>query len=338
MHSVAELEERLSSPPQFVLNTLRALDGDLLILGAGGKMGPTLALMVARGLAEVQSPHKVIAVSRFSQPGLRNELNSRGVLTLACDLLDRQALAELPACRNVIFMAGQKFGTSGKQAQTWAVNSLVPALVAERFPEARMVVFSTGNVYPLTPVAEGGSVETDVPQPLGEYAMSCLGRERIFEYFSLATELHCAIMRLNYAVEMRYGAVLDVALKVYHGNPVDLTMGAVNVIWQGDANARAIGLLNYCSSPPFILNVTGPETVSVRSLAERLGELCGRSPIFTGKEAPSALLSNAARAHQIFGAPSVSLDQIIGWTVDWVAAGGPTLNKPTRFEVRDGTF
>lgn len=338
MKNEEQLEEMLSRPPAYVLDTVRGLDSDLLILGVGGKMGPTLARMAARALADVNSPHRVIAVARFSQPGLREKLASWGIETIACDLLDRQAVAALPESRHVIFMAGQKFGTAGQQARTWAMNSYMPALAAERFGQARVVVFSTGNVYPLTPVAQGGAVESDAPQPVGEYAMSCLGRERIFEHFSRSQGVRCAIMRLNYAVEMRYGVVLDVAQKVYAGQAVDLNMGFVNVIWQGDANAQAIGLLDHCAAPPFVLNVTGPETLSVRALAERFGVLFGRAPVFVGAEAPTALLSNAAKAQDLFGPPRVSVDQVVEWTAQWVMQSGATLNKPTHFEVRDGNF
>ncbi|MEM7125316.1 MAG: NAD(P)-dependent oxidoreductase [Chloroflexota bacterium] len=338
MNSEAELEEKLSVPPPYVLDTVQNLDSDLLILGVGGKMGPTLARMAARAIEAVGSPHKVVAVARFSQPNLRDKLEAWGIQTIACNLLDRAALVTLPESRNIIFMAGQKFGTSGQQAQTWAINSHMPALIAERFLDACIVVFSTGNVYPLTPVEQGGSLESEPPEPVGEYAMSCLGRERIFEYFSRTKGLRCAIMRLNYAVEMRYGVLLDVATKVHTGEPIDLTMGAANVIWQGDANAQAIGLLDYCNSPPFVLNVTGPETVFVRELAKRFGELFGQSPIFSGEEDPNALLSNATEAQQLFGSPTVTLAQIIEWTAAWIDSGRTTLNKPTHFEARDGRF
>lgn len=338
IHTENQLEERLSDPAPFVLEALQTLDSDLLILGVGGKMGPTLARMAARALAAIQSPFQVIAVARFSQPALRDKLAAWGVKTLPCDLLDRTALAELPESRNLIFMAGQKFGTTGNPAQTWAMNTYMPALVAERFSAARIVVFSTGNVYPLTPVVQGGSVESDPPAPVGEYANSCLGRERMFEHFSQTHGLRCAIMRLNYAIDLRYGVLLDIALKVKHNQPVDLSMGAANVIWQGDANAQALALLNYCSSPPLLLNVTGPETVSVRRVAERFGEIFGVQPIFAGSEAPTALLNNAAKAQQIFGYPRVSLHQLLDWTAAWVNAGGALLNKPTHFEARDGRF
>jgi nucleoside-diphosphate-sugar epimerase len=332
------LEALLAEPSPHALAALQTLESDLLILGVGGKMGPTLARMAAQALAAIESPFQVIAVARFSQPALRTKLEAWGVKTIACDLLDREALAALPTSRNVIFMAGQKFGTTGAPSQTWAMNTYMPALVAERFVEARVVVFSTGNVYPLTPVVQGGSIECDAPEPVGEYANSCLGRERIFEHFSLSHGLRCAIMRLNYAIEFRYGVILDVALKVKQGQPVDLSMGAANVIWQGDANAQALALLAHCSSPPFVLNVTGPETVSIRRVAERFGVIFGVPPHFTGNEAPTALLNNAAQAQRLFGYPRISLDQMIEWTAAWVNKGGAMLNKPTHFEARDGRF
>lgn len=336
--SEGALEALLAEPSPQALTALQTLDSDLLILGVGGKMGPTLARMAANALAALGSPFKVIAVARFSQPALRTTLEGWGVKTLPCDLLDRDAVAALPASRNIIFMAGQKFGTTGAPSQTWAMNTYMPALVAERFIEARVVVFSTGNVYPLTPVVRGGSIESDAPEPVGEYANSCLGRERIFEHFALTRGLRCAIMRLNYAIELRYGVILDIALKVKLGQPVDLSMGAANVIWQGDANAQALALLAHCATPPFVLNVTGPEMVSVRRVAERFGVLFGVEPHFTGSEAPTALLNNAAHAQRLFGYPRVALHQIIEWTAAWVQEGGNMLNKPTHFEARDGRF
>lgn len=336
--SESALEALLAEPSPQALAALQTLDSDLLILGVGGKMGPSLARMAAQALATLQSPFRAIAVARFSQPALRERLESWGVKTIACDLLDRAALAALPASRNVIFMAGQKFGTTGAPSQTWAMNTYMPALVAERFTEARVVVFSTGNVYPLTPVVSGGAVEGDTPAPVGEYANSCLGRERIFEHFALTRGLRCAIMRLNYAIDLRYGVLLDIALKVKHNQPVDLSMGAANVIWQGDANAQALALLDHCAAPAFVLNVTGPETVSVRRVAEHFGTIFGTQPHFTGSEAPTALLSNAAKAQQLFGYPRVALQQLIEWTAAWIDQGGAMLNKPTHFEARDGRF
>jgi nucleoside-diphosphate-sugar epimerase len=334
----AELERLLSEPSPAVVETLKTLDSDLLILGVGGKMGPTLARMAARALTAARSPRHVIAVARFSRPELRQQLEGWDIQTIAADLLDRNALAALPESRHIIFMAGQKFGTTGNPAQTWALNTYLPALVAERFRSARIVVFSTGNVYPLTPVVQGGSVERDPPEPVGEYANSCLGRERMFEYFSHTEGLRCAIMRLNYAIDLRYGVLLDIAQKVKASQPVDLGMGAANVIWQGDANAWALRLLDHCTAPPFVLNVTGPELVSVRRVAEQFGAILGTTPIFVGSEGSAALLNNAAQAQRLFGYPRISLEQMIHWTAAWVQTGGPTLNKPTHFETRDGRF
>ena len=338
IRSTDALEELLSRPTAPALAALQHLDSDIVILGVSGKMGPTLARMARRALDQLELPHKVYGVARFTQPNVRDSLEAVGVETIACDLLDRAALAALPDSSNVIFMAGQKFGTTGNQALTWAINSYLPALVCERYCTARMVVFSTGNVYPLTPIVEGGSREDDVVQPVGEYAMSCLGRERIVEYFSRTHGLRSAIMRLNYAVELRYGVLVDVAQQVYHGQPVDLSMGAANVIWQGDANGQALALLDHCTAPPAVFNVTGPETVSIRRTAEQFGKVFSVASIFTGSESPTALLSNASKSQHTFGYPSVSLQQMMQWIADWVERGGDMLNKPTHFETRDGVF
>ena len=332
------LEELLTRPTPATLAALQTLDSDLLVLGVSGKMGPTLARMAVRGIAELELPYKVYGVARFSQPYTREPLEAAGVHTISCDLLDRHALAQLPDSRNVIFMAGQKFGTTDAQPMTWGINTYLPALVAERYVDARLVAFSTGNVYPLMPVVSGGARETDEPNPMGEYAASCLGRERILEFFSRTQGLRCAIMRLNYAVEMRYGVLVDVAQRVMKGDPVDVSMGAVNVLWQGDANAQALALLAHCATPPFICNVTGPEIVSIRRVAEQFGEILGVEPHIVGSEAPTALLSNAAQAHHLFGYPTVSLQQMIVWIADWVQRGGAAHNKPTHFETRDGRF
>jgi nucleoside-diphosphate-sugar epimerase len=335
---VDQLEELLSRPTPALLTTLQTLDSDLVILGVSGKMGPTLARMAVRAIAELGLPHKVYGVARFSQPAAREPLDAAGVHTITCDLLDRAALAQLPDSANVIFMAGQKFGTTGAQHMTWGINTYLPALAAERYAQARIVAFSTGNVYPLTSVVSGGAREVDEPNPTGEYAASCLGRERIFEYFSRTQGLRCAIMRLNYAIEMRYGVLVDVARKVFNEQTIDVSMGAANVIWQGDANAQALALLSHCANPPFVCNITGPETVSIRRVAEQFGELFGMEAQFVGNEAPTALLSNAALAQQLFGYPTVSLHQMIEWIADWVQRGGAALNKPTHFETRDGRF
>ena len=336
--SDAELEERLSRPTAGLLDTLKRHSGDLLILGAGGKMGPTLARMARRGLDAVGSGRRVIAVSRFRDPAVAAGLRADGIDVIAADLLDPVALAALPDAESVIFMAGQKFGTLGAPAETWAMNAIVPARVAERFAGHRTVVFSTGNVYPLTPAAGGGPTEATPPGPIGEYAMSCLARERIFEYAAHAYGTPVALMRLNYAIDLRYGVLLDTARRVLAGQPVPLAMGFVNVIWQGDANARALQCLDLAATPADVLNLTGPDTISVRWLAERFGEFLGVTPIFRDTEAPDALLSNARRSVQLFGPPTVDLEQMLRWTVDWLRRGGRELGKPTHFEARDGRF
>ena len=333
-----QLEELLSRPTPGVLSSLMAVPGDIVILGAAGKMGPSLARMARRAIDDLDRGDRVIAVSRFSSADAEAALEADGIATVRCDLADRAALAALPDAPNVVFMAGQKFGTAAEPSATWGANVLVPALAAERYASSRIVAFSTGNVYPLVPRTSRGARETDAPAPVGEYAISCLGRERIFEYHSRRNGTPVAIVRLNYAVDLRYGVLVDLARRVRDGEPIDVTMGAVNVIWQGDANAIALQCLREAASPAFVVNVTGPETLSVRELAERLGELLGREPRFTGTEAPDALLSDASRSRELFGEPSVPTDQLIEWVAGWIGRGGRTLSKPTKFEVRDGRF
>lgn len=277
-------------------------------------------------------------MSRFSSGDLRSELESAGIGTLAADLLDEQTLAGLPEAQNVIYMAGNKFGTTGREYFTWAMNAYLPGRVAEKYKTSRIVAFSSGNIYPLTDIKFGGASEETVPSPVGEYAQSCLGRERVFEYFSRKNGTPLVNFRLNYAIDMRYGVLLEVAKAVKEGRPIDLNMGMVNVIWQGDANEMAIRSLVLCASPPVALNVTGPETVSVRWLAERFGDAFGVKPVFAGEEQPTALLSNASAAHAKLGYPRVSLRQMIEWTAEWVEAGGETLSKPTHFQERAGAF
>ena len=333
-----ELDELLSRPTPTLLAALSGVSGDILVLGAAGKMGPTLTRMARRALNELGRGDQVIAASRWSSQEAADQLRAAGVETVRCDLLDRAAVAALPNAPNVIFMAGQKFGTGEAPSTTWAMNTVVPAVVAERYAASRIVAFSTGNVYPLTPVARGGSRESDALGPVGEYASSCVGRERVFEYFSHRHGTPIIIVRLNYAIDLRYGVLVDIALCVARGQPVDLRMGYVNVIWQGDANARSLACLAHAASPPFIVNIAGPETVAVRDIAHRFGQAFGRTPIFTGHEAADALLSNASISERLFGPPLVSLDQMITWVADWVARGGPLLGKPTHFETRDGRF
>ena len=328
----------MSRPTPEVVEAMEELTGDLLILGVGGKMGPTLAKLAKRAIDESGSDKRVIGVSRFSSPGLQADLNQAGIETLPCDLLDETELQELPDVPNVIFMAGRKFGATGNEALTWAMNTYLPGRIAEKYRDSRIVVFSTGNVYPLTPISHGGATEVHSVAPIGEYAQSCLGRERVFEHASNQFSTPLAILRLNYAIDLRYGILLDIAEKVYYEKPVDLTMGAANVIWQGDANAVVLRSLIHCQSPPMVLNLTGPEIVSIRWLATRFSEIFGKVPAFEGVEADTALLSNAARCHQLFGYPRISLEQMVQWVAHWVKTEGTTLGKPTKFEVRDGKF
>lgn len=334
----AELEEALSRPTSGVLDTLRTIRGDVLVLGAGGKMGPTLTRMLKRAVDQLGDSRRVFAVSRFSSAGTSEELQKCGVHVISCDLTDRDAVARLPDAPNVIFMTGQKFGTADRPELTWVMNTLVPAIVAERYPQARIVAFSTGCVYSLAPTDGNGSREADALDPPGEYANSCVGRERIFTHFSKTNGTPMLLFRLNYAIDLRYGVLLDVAQKVFQGVPIDVTMGWANVIWQGDANARAIQCLALTATPPAILNVTGHERISIRDLAERFGRLFGRAVTIVGQPAPTAWLSDASRSFELFGPATVTLDEMIAATADWVQRGGPTLGKPTHFESRDGQF
>jgi nucleoside-diphosphate-sugar epimerase len=331
---VQALDEFLSLPTQALVDDLEAVPGTILILGVGGKMGPTLAR-----LARTAAPQRrVIGVARFTESGLRERLEGWGIETIACDLLDRDALHALPDAPNVIFMAGRKFGSSGNTPLTWAMNALVPALVAERFAAARIVAFSTGNVYPLTPVLLQGPTESTPPAPVGEYAMSCLARERLFEHFSALRGTAGRIVRLNYAIDCRYGVLFDIASKVAAGKPVDVTMGHVNVIWQGDANAQALRCLRHCSNPTTPLNVSGPETLSVRVLAGEFGRRLARTPEIVGQEAADALLTNSMEACRLLGYPVVALGRMLDWVADWVARAMPSLGKPSKFEVSSGRF
>ena len=334
----AQLESYLSEPTDEVIAALAALEGDVLILGVGGKMGPTLAKQAKRAIDCAGIAKSVIGVSRFSTRGVQENLQAAGIETIAADLLSEKSLQDLPDTQNVILMAGRKFGSTGNESLTWVMNGYMPGRVAEKFRNSRLAVFSTGNVYPLTPISHGGATENSRVAPIGEYAQSCLSRERICTYFSSEFGTPMAILRLNYAIDLRYGILLDIAEKVYAEEPISLEMGNVNVIWQGDANAVALRAFAHCQSPPLILNVTGPETVSVRYLASCFGIRFNKSPRFEGEEAETALLSNASRCHQLFGYPRVSLGEMIEWIAEWVRIGGTTLHKPTHFEVRDGKF
>ena len=333
--SPVELDEWLSRPTERTIEALRQLDGDLIVLGAGGKMGPTLARMARRS---VPTDRNVFAVSRYSSSSARADLEAHGVQTISCDLLNREAVAKLPDASNVIYMAGHKFGTSDAPELTWMMNSVLPSIVAERYAASRTVVFSTGCVYALTSVSSGGSKEDDDLAPPGEYAYSCIARERVFTHFAKACGTPTLMFRLNYAIDLRYGVLYDVASKVWQGKPIDVTMGHVNVIWQGDANARALQSLGLAQFPPKILNVTGRECLSVRWLAEQFGRLLGRTPIIDGKEAELAWLNNAAQSFELLGDVTVSLEQMMTATADWVKKGGVSLGKPTHFESHDGKF
>lgn len=331
-----QLDAFLATPTQGVLETLSRNDGDVVVLGAGGKMGATVSIMVRDALKQLGGNRKVIAVSRFSDAAARAKFE--GIETVSADLLNRDAVQCLPDAPNVFFLAGQKFGTSSAPDLTWAMNAVVPAYVAERYQASRIVAFSTGCVYSFATVASGGSRETDPTAPVGDYANSCVARERVFTYFSRKNNTPVCLYRLNYSVEPRYGVLVDIAQKILAGEPVDVSMGYVNVIWQRDAVARAIQCLDVADSPAVPMNITGPEIVSVRHLAERLGKALGREVQIVGQEAESAWLNNAGRSFQLWGYPTVALDQMIEWTASWLLHGGTTLNKPTHFEARDGKF
>jgi nucleoside-diphosphate-sugar epimerase len=333
-----ELEELLSRPTAGVIEALRQAPGDVVVLGAGGKMGPSLARMARRAAEELGDGRRVLAVSRFGSGAAAGMLEAAGVEVVRADLTDREAIASLPDAPNVIFMAGQKFGTRELPALTWMVNTVVPALCAERYRASRLVAFSTGNVYPLTAVRGGGARESDPPGPVGEYAWSALGRERVLEYASRTRGTPVAIVRLNYAVELRYGVLVDLALRIAAGEPIDLRMGHVNLIWQGDANAQSIQCLAHAAVPPLLVNVTGPEVLSVRGVALELGRVLGREPVFVGREAGDALLSDTAVAQALFGMPAVSAESVVAWVGEWVRRGGATAGKPTHFEEREGMF
>ena len=333
-----QLEDLLAEPSQADARAMAEMEGDLLILGVAGKMGPSLAKRARRACERAKLPKRIIGVARFSDARVQQELQAVGIETVSADLLAPGAMATLPDAPNVLYMAARKFGSTGAEHLTWAMNTLLPALVADRYAASRIVAFSTGNVYPLVPVTQGGASENTPTGPVGEYAQSALGRERIFEYFSQRNQTPTMFLRLNYAIDLRYGVLLDIGQRVFERRPVDLSMGHVNVIWQGDANSIALRSFALCQSPPVVLNVTGPETVAVRWIARRFGERFGVEPIVTGTESDTALLSNAAHCHRLFGYPSVTVEQMIEWVAEWIGMGGATLSKPTHFETRDGRF
>jgi nucleoside-diphosphate-sugar epimerase len=331
---IAALDDLLCRPSQALIDDLSKVEGDIMILGVAGKMGPTLA-----GLARAALPgRRIIGVARFSDPSVKHWLEARGIETINCDLLDETALAALPKSPNVIFMAGRKFGAEGDLSLTWAMNSHVPALVAQAFPRSRIVAFSTGCVYPFVPVDGKGADESMAPNPPGEYAQSCVGRERMFEYFSKAFATPGRLFRLNYAIDMRYGVLHDIATRILQDKPIDVSLGHVNFIWQGDAAAQALRCLKHCAVPTSPINVSGHEILAVRDLAAKLGALLGRDPIIVGTEQPTAWLTDTSQAAKLFGLPVVDTERLIAWTADWVDRAMPSLGKPTKYEVRDGRY
>ncbi|WP_417395648.1 NAD-dependent epimerase/dehydratase family protein [Gimesia chilikensis] len=338
IENVAQLEELLSHPTPGVMEALQQTPGDLILLGIAGKMGPTLAQMILRADEAAGITRRVIGVSRFSDESSRQPLEDLGIETIKGDLLDSEFIQSLPDVPNVIYMAGMKFGATGNESLTWAMNTYLPALVCNKYRNSRITAFSTGNIYGLVPANGSGSVETDQPDPVGEYAMSCLGRERMFEHFSRTLEIPMTIIRLNYATECRYGVLVDLALQVYQEQTIDVSMGYVNVIWQGDANAMTLCSLPDATTPPAYLNVAGPRILKVREVCERFGELFGKPVHFTGSEAQDALLNNGQYGHQKYGAPLVDVEQIFDWIAHWIQTDGPLLGKPTHFESRSGKF
>jgi nucleoside-diphosphate-sugar epimerase len=329
------LEDFMTQPNDLLRVDLRKAPGDIIVLGVGGKMGPTLARLAKRA----DPARRVIGVARFSEAGLREKLQSWDIECIEADLLDRAGIEKLPRSPNVVFMAGRKFGSSGAEHLTWAMNAHVPAMVAEVFAKSRIVAFSTGCVYPYVDVTKGGATEeTPAVPPPGAYANSCVAREAMFEHFSRKHDTPGRIIRLNYAIDMRYGVLHDVASKVHAGAIIDLTAGHVNVIWQGDANAMILRMLAHCTTPASPINISGPETISIRWLAEEFGRLFGKTPQFTGREAADGWLVNTSKARKLLGEPPVPLERMIRWTADWIARGARSLGKETHYDTRDGSF
>jgi hypothetical protein len=332
------LEELLAEPTPAAVGAMSRLDGDVLVLGAGGKMGPSMLRMLRRASQAAGVERRIFAVSRFSDAALADQLESEGFEVIRGDLLDEAFVESLPDAAHVLGMTGRKFGTGGTAAATWATNVVLPATICRRYAGRRILSFSTGNVYPFVPVASGGCGETDALDPVGEYGMAALGRERVYEFYSRRDGTAVSLVRLNYAVEMRYGVLVDLATRVRNREPIDLSMGYANVIWQADANAAAIAALADAASPPFVVNVTGPELVGVRDVCERFGAAFDVEPAFTGEPAPTALLNDASLSHRRYGPPRVDLDRLVRWITDWLQRDQPTWNKATHFEVRDGRF
>jgi nucleoside-diphosphate-sugar epimerase len=333
-----ELDELISRPDSETVKMFSRIDGDILFLGVSGKIGPSMARMTKRACDKAGVKKHITGVALFNSGEQQKEIEKYGIETINGDLLDTTFLKSLPACRNVFFLAGMKFGSVDNLPLTWAINSLLPALVADHFRNSRIVAFSTGCVYPMVPLRSGGSVETDMPLAIGEYAQSCLGRERMFEYGSDKNKTELTLIRLNYSVEMRYGVLVDIAVKVKNDHPVDLLMGYFNVIWQGDVNNLVLRSLEHARCPDRVLNITGPEILSVREVALEFGKMFGVKPRFINSEAETALLSNSSEAFKLFGRPKTPANQVIKWTAEWIKEGKRLLGKPTHFEVRDGIY
>ena len=336
--SVTELESLLSVPAEGLIEMMKRIDGDIMILGIAGKMGVTMGRQAVNAIRAAGVSKKVIGVSRFSRKEEREKLEDWGIATIACDLLDQDAVKSLPQVKNIVFMAGRKFGTEGSEAQTWAMNILAPSYIGAHFRGSRIVAFSTGCVYPLVGITSCGCTEEVTPEPVGEYSQSCLGRERIFQYCSQKYGTKVLLFRLNYAIDLRYGVLHDIARNIWEGRPVDNTVGYFNVIWQGDANSNALRSLELCDSPAAVLNVTGPETASVEKTALQLGALMGKEVVFKGVPGNLCYLNNSAQMCRRFGYPNVSLEQMIRWQADWIRNGGISIGKPTHFEVNNGKF
>jgi nucleoside-diphosphate-sugar epimerase len=338
MKNIEAIYKQMLEPSAELVEDIARLEGEIMVLGAGGKMGPALAILAKKAAEKAGVNKRIIAVSRFSEPEAKAELNTAGIETIAADLMEESDLAALPEVKNVLFLAGTKFGTQGKESYTWAINSYLPGRVAQKFANSKIVAFSTGNVYHLTPVHMGGATEHYTPLPVGEYAQSCLGRERVFQHYCSKNKTPLLIYRLNYANDVTYGVLLEIAKSVKAGQPIDLRMGNVNVIWQSDANEMAIRSLLHCTVPAKLLNITGPETVSVRWVAEEFGRLFGVQATFTNEEQPTSLLSNAAEAFRLFGYPRTPLLTMMMLIAGWINEGGKMINKETHFQERKGQF
>lgn len=338
IENIVQLEELLCRPNQALVDMMRRLKGDIMILGVAGKMGVTMAILAVNAIREAGVKKRVIGVARFSNPEERSKLEAAGVETVVCDLLDREQLSQLEKAENVIFMAGRKFGTGGSEELTWAMNILAPEYVCEHFRESSIVAFSTGCVYPLEHISSCGSTEETVPAPVGEYSQSCLGRERIFQYYSKKYGTKVLLFRLNYAIDLRYGVLHDIARSIAAGEAVDNTVGFFNCIWQGDANSNALRALELCESPCAVLNITGPETASVETAAKVMGRIMNKEVTFKGIPGEIGYLNNSGKMCQLLGYPQISLAQMVQWQAQWLANGGISIGKPTHFEVNNGKF